>query len=61
MSPKASQKRTAHKRKKDIWHLYGLQALVPARFIHVVNDILKGRYTLIGTPQERKSPEDDKK
>lgn len=53
MAHKGSSRRTASKGRKDIWHLYGLQALVPAKFIQVVNGILNGRQALIGHPERR--------
>ncbi len=44
-----------------MWHLYSLQSLVPAQFIHIVNGILVGRYGLVGNPRERESGSTDKK
>lgn len=32
---------------KDCWHTYGLQALTPKRFAHVVSEILNGRHKLV--------------
>jgi hypothetical protein len=56
MARKGSSRRTASKGRKDIWHLYGLQALVPARFVQIVNDILRGRQSLVGPPVRREPP-----
>lgn len=61
MSHRVLRKHHAHKGKKDIWHLYGLQSLVAARFVHVVNDILKGRYTLVGNPRDHEWQDKKKK
>jgi hypothetical protein len=33
-------------KEKDLWNLYGLQALSPERFQRVVNEIMNGRYLL---------------
>lgn len=54
MTRKGLSRRTASKGRKDVWHLYGLQALVPAKFIQIVNGILSGRQALIGPPVRRK-------
>jgi len=39
------------KGEKDHWFTYSLQQLSPGKFARVVNEALKGRYTLI-TPKK---------
>ncbi len=59
MTPRKPQGHYAKKGAKNIWHLYGLQSLVPAKFARVVNSILKGHHTVIGHRLERPSQEED--
>jgi hypothetical protein len=40
---------------KDSWQSFGLQKLNPARFIKVVNKILRGKHLLVGPYREKKS------
>lgn len=55
MSRKKSSRPAEKAGKKNLWHLYGLQALTPAKFIQVVNAVLLRRYTLIGEPRREET------
>jgi hypothetical protein len=41
--------------KKDSWQSFGLQKLNPARFIRVVNKILRGKHLLVGPYRKKQS------
>ena len=52
--PKRKEKeKFAELRQKDCWHLYGLQSLAPSKFTSVVEQILQGKYILIGPESNR--------
>jgi hypothetical protein len=51
---KKRQVTVVRQKEKRIWHAYGLQGLRDERFAYVANQILSGRFTLLGIrPQVR--------
>jgi hypothetical protein len=47
MARKRRGQKYANKGEKDIWHQRDLQNLRADRFVHVANQILKGRFTIV--------------